>query len=126
MTYELDPHVVELARTVGQEASKLPMIEACFQLSAAYNVLVPSRLRSSLGMYYTPPSLSEYFLEIVSSTGINWKTARVLDPACGGGAFLLPVALKMREFLRDHSPAEQLESLGHVDKLLNQSLAAVM
>lgn len=111
LTYELDPHVVELARTVGQEASKLPMIEACFQLSAAYTVLVPSRLRSSLGMYYTPPSLSEYFLEIVSSTGINWKTARVLDPACGGGAFLLPVALKMREFLRDHSPAEQLESL---------------
>ena len=68
-------------------------------------------------MYYTPPSLSEYFLEIVSSTGINWKTARVLDPACGGGAFLLPVALKMREFLHDHSPVEQLESLGRVDEV---------
>lgn len=27
----------------------------------------------------------------MSKTGIDWTTAKVLDPACGGGAFLAPV-----------------------------------
>lgn len=99
LNFQLDPAVVELARAVGREATELPIEQACYQLSATYTALVPGGTRSKLGMYYTPPALSDRLLDMTEQAGIDWRTARVLDPACGGGAFLLPVALRMRKAL---------------------------
>lgn len=111
LTYALDETVIELARVVGREASELSIEHACFQLSATYTVLVPSGLRSTFGMYYTPPALTQRLLDMVEVAGIDWRTAEVLDPACGGGAFLLPVALRMRRALDNLPPAECLNSI---------------
>src|SRR5712691_12519317 len=107
----LDKTVVELARTVGQEVAALPMEQACYQLSATYTALVPSTMRSALGMYYTPPALTDRLLDMAEEAGIDWRTARVLDPACGGGAFLLPVVLRIRKALQDASPKVQLQAI---------------
>ena len=108
LTYELDHTVAELARSVGREAAELPIEQACFQLSATYTVLVPSSTRSKLGMYYTPPALTERLLDMAEEAGTDWCAARILDPACGGGAFLLPVALRMRKALAGTVSAKQL------------------
>ena len=109
--YPLDKTVIELARTVGEEAAQLPTEQACYQLTATYTALVPGSMRSALGMYYTPPALTDRMLDMAEESGIEWKTARVLDPACGGGAFLLPVALRIRRALAHASPEAQLNAI---------------
>lgn len=109
--HALDKTVFELARTVGREAAALPIEQACYQLSATYTALVPGTMRSALGMYYTPPALTDRLLDMAEEAGIDWRTARVLDPACGGGAFLLPVVARIRKALRDAPPKMQLQAI---------------
>ena len=111
LTYPLDKTVIELARAVGQEAGELTIEQACYQLSATYTALVPSGTRSDLGMYYTPPALTDRLLDMAAEAGIEWRSAHVLDPACGGGAFLLPVAMRMRKTLEALPALECLESI---------------
>lgn len=108
---KLDSTVMELARAVGEEVAGLPIEDAAFQLSATYTALVPDSVRSQFGMYYTPPALTDRLLDMVEACGANWRKARVLDPACGGGAFLLPVAMRMRKSLHGMSAGEQLTSI---------------
>ena len=102
--YPLDKTTIELARTVGEQAAQLPIEQACYQLTTTYAALVPATIRSALGMYYTPPALTGRMLDMAEESGIDWRTARVLDPACGGGAFLLPAALRIRKALADAAP----------------------
>jgi adenine-specific DNA-methyltransferase len=62
-------------------------------------------------MYYTPPALTDRLLDMVEEAGLAWRTARVLDPACGGGAFLLPVALRMKKALASVPPQERIADI---------------
>jgi len=41
----------------------------------------------------------------------NWLQAKVLDPACGGGAFLSPLARRMAKCLEDYGAATVLRSI---------------
>lgn len=111
LPFQLDKTVIELARVVGQEAAELPIEQACHQLSATYTALVPSSTRSSMGMYYTPPAITNRLLDMIEEAGVDWRTARVLDPACGGGAFLLPVALRLRKALDQLPPELRLNAI---------------
>lgn len=106
LTYTLNTSAAELARTLGRAASTLNLDEACYQLSACYTAMLPPTLRSSWGAYYTPPALTERLLQLAEESGTDWRTARVLDPACGGGAFLVPVAARMRRALQDKDAAQ--------------------
>jgi adenine-specific DNA-methyltransferase len=99
LTYDLDTAARELARTLGRSAAELPIEEACYQLSACYTGMLPQDLRSKWGAYYTPTALTDRLMAMAGHAGVDWATARVLDPACGGGAFLLPVALRMQAAL---------------------------
>ena len=58
-----------------------------------------------LGAYFTPPALCERLLDMATEAGVDWRTARVLDPAYGGGVFLAPVARRMADSLMP-SPGE--------------------
>jgi adenine-specific DNA-methyltransferase len=111
ISYRLDSTVKELACIVGAEAAELSIAQACYQLSATYTALVPSNTRSTLGMYYTPPALTDRLIDMAEESGIDWRSARVLDPACGGGAFLLPVMQRIRNALSDKSPKQQLRAI---------------
>lgn len=113
LRFALDKTVLDLARTVGREAAGLPVEQACYQLSATYTALVPAGMRSAMGMYYTPPALTDRLLDMAQETGIDWRSAHVLDPACGGGAFLLPVALRMCKALGDLLPEKRLQVITH-------------
>lgn len=85
----------DLANAVGKAAADLEPVSAGYWMGATYASLLPGEVRSRLGAYYTPPSLSARLLDLADSAGTNWRTCRALDPACGGGAFLGPIASRM-------------------------------
>jgi len=100
-----------LARTIGKSAASLDPITASYWLSVTYTGMLPDAMRSRLGVYYTPPALSARLLDMATEAGTNWRTCRVLDPACGGGAFLGPAALRMVRELAGQPPVEILSSI---------------
>ena len=88
-----------LSEQVGAAAAALDPVEAGYRIGVVYTAMMPGRIRSALGAYYTPPALCARLLDMATEAGTDWATARVLDPACGGGAFLAPVARRMAAVL---------------------------
>ncbi len=108
----LDAGVAELAHAVGREAAPLPVGEAAYFLTGLYTTLLASRERGALGAFYTPPALADRLLDLATEQGVDWTIARVLDPASGGGAFLLPAAQRMIATLPAAEPAFVLSQIG--------------
>ncbi len=84
-----------LAQCIGAAAAHLDPLEAGYLVGVLYTTMMPRAARAKLGAYYTPPALCERLLDMATDAGVDWASARVLDPACGGGAFLAPVARRM-------------------------------
>jgi len=61
-----------------------------------YQDLVPEELRKSLGEFYTPDWLVEYSVAKLGYSDAKWLVARLLDPTCGSGSFLLEAIEKKR------------------------------
>lgn len=102
-----------LARQGANALEHLSEIEVSYLIGTLYTALLPSRLRATRGAYYTPPVLAERLLDLAAAEGVDWSTATALDPACGGGAFLGPLANRI---LNDHrirclDPEERLQHL---------------
>ncbi len=93
------------------------VLEAAYCVGLLYTDLLPEEARAARGVYYTPPSLAERLLDLAAGEGVDWSTATVLDPACGGGAFLVPVAARMLAHHRIQAlpPADRL---AHVESHL--------
>jgi adenine-specific DNA-methyltransferase len=103
-TVELPDTAMTLAKTMGEAACELDVLAASYLISVTYTAMLPDEMRSRLGAYYTPPPLAERLVAMATSAGVNWKTCRVLDPACGGGAFLSAVAAPIVK-AAGHAPA---------------------
>ena len=101
----------ELALTTGTAAARLDVKDASYMMGVIYTGMMPDRFRAELGAYYTPPALCERLLDMATDAGVDWRSARVLDPACGGGAFLSPVARRMAEHLKDCSAKNVLQDI---------------
>ena len=95
---------LELADKMGRLAAALPLESAAYQIGLTYTGLLPSDYRSRHGIYYTPPALTSRLIEQATGAGVDWTRCRVLDPACGGGAFLAPVARRIADALPDCEP----------------------
>ncbi len=108
---DLDRTFRAQATIIGKAAALLDPIEAGFQLGEIYTGALPDALRGRYGIYYTPPTLTRRLLALATAAGVDWTTCRVLDPACGGGAFLTPVALTMVDALAGCEPLTILENL---------------
>lgn len=91
----LDAAAVMVAGSVGANAAYLPVAEGLHVITSLYPSLMPEHERGVLGAYYTPPALTGRLVDQVTEAGIDWRTARVLDPAVGGAAFLVEAALRM-------------------------------
>jgi hypothetical protein len=87
--------ILSFARAAGAASAVLPVLDAGYLISSLYTVMLPEEMRSGLGAYYTPPALVERLLDMVTEAGFDWEKGRILDPACGGGAFLAPAVLRM-------------------------------
>jgi adenine-specific DNA-methyltransferase len=81
-------------------------------LGTLYITALPETFRASHGIFYTPRELVEHLVQMVEDAGVDWSRACVLDPACGGGAFLLPLARRMVDALRGTDPVFVLQQLG--------------
>lgn len=63
-------------------------------LKMLYQALFPQQIRHGLGEYYTPDWLAEHVLDQAGYRGD--PTARLLDPACGSGTFLVAAIQRIR------------------------------
>lgn len=97
-----------LAARMGILARSLDPEMAAYLIGTTYTVMLPDDYRGEYGVFYTPPALVERLLDLAEHAGVDWSTARVLDPACGGGAFLAPTARRMVAALSRLSPEERL------------------
>lgn len=97
------------AERLASWLARLDVLEAGYWIGMVYTALLPKETRSRLGVYYTPPPLTERLLDLAQNAGVDWRRACVLDPACGGGAFLAPVARRVRTSGEGESPDKQLE-----------------
>ena len=61
-----------------------------------YQDLVPEELRKSLGEFYTPDWLVEHSVAKLGYQQDQWLVARLLDPTCGSGSFLLEAIAQKR------------------------------
>ena len=109
----LDTAVAELAQAIGagsrpapDQRSRLlsdgPSTPRCWHRASA----------APWGRSNTPPALANRLLDLAEEQGVDWRTARVLDPASGGGAFLLPAAERMTTALSTAEPAFVLSQIG--------------
>lgn len=100
-----------LAKSMGSAAADLDGMEASYLIGVLYTAMMPGKVRADFGAYYTPPALCDRLLDMATDAGVDWRTAKVLDPACGGGAFLSPVARRMAEQLSDCAPEIALKNI---------------
>ncbi len=84
-----------------------------FWLSSAYTRLLDPEYRKANAMYFTPPSLTTRLLDDIESHGDTLVSGRIVDPACGGAAFLGPAAQRIARILssRGFSPTAVLEHI---------------
>jgi adenine-specific DNA-methyltransferase len=110
---ELPDAALALADSLGAAAATHHPEAAAYQIGQIYTGMLPIEYRSALGVYYTPPALSARLIAQAGEAGVDWTRARVLDPACGGGGFLAPVAQRMIDDLKDCSPRILIENLAN-------------
>ena len=111
--YRLDAEGQQLAADLAMLLCAMDVATSDYLLGSVYTSLLPARTRAEWGVYYTPPALVQRLLSNATSAGLDWRTARVLDPACGGAAFPAPAAIRMWEALsRQHlAPAKILDHI---------------
>ncbi len=102
-----------LAERMGAAAAELEPETAAYAIGLTYTGMLPAAYRSSHGVYYTPPVLGARLIEQATNAGTDWTTARVLDPACGGGAFLAPVARRILGALEGCEPRILLQNIAN-------------
>jgi len=112
-TLELPSIARSLAGQIGKMAAKLDAETAAYQIGLIYTGMLPTEHRGEFGVFYTPPALTARLLDQATAAKVNWAKCRVLDPACGGGAFLAPIAQRIMEELEGCSPKLLLQSIGN-------------
>lgn len=81
--------------------SDLEFLEASFWLSSVYALWAGDDHRKTYAVFFTPPSLTTRLLDDLSDAGASFTTSTFVDPACGGAAFLAPIAERIRLKLND-------------------------
>ena len=72
--------------------SALPEEEKHYWIASLYALLMPKAHRRKLAAYFTPPHLAQHAIDILVDEGVVLGKSRILDPASGGAAFLVPLA----------------------------------
>jgi adenine-specific DNA-methyltransferase len=92
-----------LAETIGDNRD--------YAISSAYALLIGRDRRKDLSAYFTPPALAAAVTNAARQFLTGPNDATVLDPACGGGSFLVPIArlLVTTELARGTTPQRACE-----------------
>ncbi|MEC9245492.1 MAG: N-6 DNA methylase [Pseudomonadota bacterium] len=100
--------VTGLPDSVHCAFSKLESDERDYAISSAYALLIGAERRKALSAFFTPPGLSHAVLDTALELIAKDSGPRVLDPSCGGGSFVTPMARHMIELKRKQGiPTEE-------------------
>src|SRR3984893_6305024 len=75
--------------------SGLPNDERYYWIASLNALLLPKAHRRRLAAYFTPPYLAHHAIDVLVEAGIQPGEHRLLDPASGGAAFLVPLAARI-------------------------------
>lgn len=110
---DLPIDVQNLATELANIIALLPTEDSAFLIGSLYTAMMPDALRAQLGAYYTPPPLVDRLISLAVSAGFRFDTSSAIDPACGGGAFLVPLALRMWKSADGVAPKLLLKNLAN-------------
>jgi SAM-dependent methyltransferase len=80
-------------------------------LKDLYQRLVPRAIRHRLGEFYTPDWLARRVVEQLIGEETIEPSARVLDPACGSGTFLVEIITRMVAAAEEQPDADTLRAI---------------
>lgn len=80
-------------------------------LGTLYQSYFDPETRKALGEFYTPPEVVDFILDAVGYRGNGITTARLLDPACGSGTFLVHGLARYLHASQERNPAVVLRGL---------------
>lgn len=106
----------EVAEFVGI-LCQLGFLEASYWLSSTYAMSAEEDYRKRLAMFFTPASLTKGLLDDLGNQKVDFGSQSFMDPACGGAAFLAPIALRMRAALQVKG-LEPRQVLRHIEQHL--------
>jgi adenine-specific DNA-methyltransferase len=98
--------------------SEEPFNEAAYWLATAYAILVGDKLRTERALYFTPPLLADRVIDKLVGHGASLTTQHWHDPACGGAAFLVPIAQRMAAALAEDGLTAS-QQLDHIERHLS-------
>lgn len=102
----VDPRVVTF---VDWLATLEKFEEAAYWIATAYAILVGDKVRKQRALYFTHPVLAGRVIDALLAQGASLTDDHWHDPACGGAAFLVPVALRMSKALQERGlPAREI------------------
>lgn len=91
---------VDLPKGIEDLLSGAQPDEFDYAVSSAYALLMDTQQRKALSAYFTPPGLVSAVLGAAAGFLDEVKDPAVLDPACGGGSFLTPIARHLIDLKR--------------------------
>lgn len=94
-----------LAARLGAALAVHRAEDAASLLGTLYTGTLPPEVRARLGVFYTPPAIVSHMLDMAEAAGVDWATARCLDPSAGGGAFVVGMIGRIRRALEGTAPA---------------------
>lgn len=82
-------------------------------LKSLYEDIIPKKIRHDLGEYYTPDWLAQIS---VDESGFNGEeSSKILDPACGSGAFIVEFINRVKLYIHDnHVPMQNNEIVDYI------------
>lgn len=106
---ELKQHAI--VREFSEWLAERDVMDAAFWLSSAYAALLDKDVRKKQAMYFTPPYLSG---RVLDNAGKLLRTGKIIDPACGGAAFLVPAAYRIAQEMASEGCTSE-EIVRHVE-----------
>lgn len=94
--------------------------EAAYWLATAYAIWVGDATRAARSLYFTPPRLADRVIGNLVSHGASLEAHHWHDPACGGAAFLVPIAQGMARELQNQGLSARAV-LKNIEKRLSGS-----
>jgi len=89
----LTPRAAERTRTLLDTLNEFDYSAMGDFISRMYEKLIPPAERKRLGQFYTPPDV----VELIISLTVTKPEAKVLDPGCGSGGFLVGAYQALRK-----------------------------
>ena len=90
-----------------------PFNDAAYWLATAYAQWVGDEIRNQRALFFTPPRLADRVITNLVAQRASLTDSHWHDPACGGAAFMVPIAQRMAIALQSAGmpPLDQLKQI---------------